>query len=85
MTHSHENDSVETRCATCDAEAGLTIDPNGPLVSHGICPRHWCEQLLKSHLSASAVRNRAVYLFGPEIGLAAFDAATKLLALKCAA
>lgn len=31
---------VAARCAWCDSEAGVAIDPNGPPVSHGICPRH---------------------------------------------
>jgi hypothetical protein len=36
---------IETRCAWCDQEArkqGQT-PPNGPNVSHGICPRHEAE------------------------------------------
>jgi hypothetical protein len=32
--------TVPTACAWCDSEAGVAIDPNGPPVSHGICPRH---------------------------------------------
>lgn len=69
------------RCATCDRDAGITPDASMDQ-SHGICPRHWCEQLLRSHLPVPAVRDRACRLFGDEIGMAAFDAATKCLALE---
>lgn len=31
---------VAARCAWCDAEAGVAIDPKGPPISHGICPKH---------------------------------------------
>lgn len=37
-------------CAWCDSEAGVAIDPKGPLVSHGICARHLAQ--MKSDLES---------------------------------
>lgn len=37
-------------CAWCASEAGVAIDPKGPLVSHGICTRHLAQ--MKSDLES---------------------------------
>jgi hypothetical protein len=68
--------TIETVCAWCAKETG---EVSGPEVSHGICPRHWCAEMLVGGMPAQTVRDRAARLFGMPEAEAAFDAAAKLI------